>query len=112
MSDADYEREMLASLRLNPRQPDARNSLGVIYAEEGKTSRAALVRRELVRETPGYKPARKNLRLLGSRVEVARGETAAVALPPATAVKATEEQRNRHSPASEIPPRPAQSSRE
>jgi len=109
---ADAEREMLASLQFNPGQPDARNSLGMMYAEERKTARAALVWHELVRETPDYEPARKNLRLLGSRVEVARGETAAVALPPATAVKATEEQRNRHSPASEIQPRPAQSSRE
>jgi len=107
---ADAEREMLASLRLNPGQPDARNSLGVIYAEEGKTGRAALVWRELVRETPDYEPARKNLRLLGTRVEVARGETAAVALPPAAAVRATEEQRNPHTPTSEIRPRPAQSS--
>src|SRR3984957_5954795 len=31
---ADAEREMLASLRLNPDQPDARNTLGVIYAEQ------------------------------------------------------------------------------
>ena len=107
---ADAEREMLASLRLNPGQPDARNSLGVIYAEEGKTGRAALVWREQVRETPDYKPARKNLRLLGTRVEVARGETAAVALPPAAAVKATEEQRNPHTPTSAIRPSPAQSS--
>jgi len=84
----------------------------VIYAEEGKTARAALVWHELVRETPDYEPARKNLQLLGSRVEVARGETAAVALPPAVAVKATEEQRNPHSSASEIRPRPVQSSRE
>lgn len=109
---ADAEREMLASLRLNPRQPDARNSLAVIYAEEGKSVRAAMVLRELMRETPDYEPARKNLALLGSRVEVARGETAAVALPPAAAVKATEERPNPHSPASEIQPRPAQSSRE
>ena len=104
----DAEREMLASLRLNPRQPDARNSLAVIYAEERKSVRAAMVLRELVREAPDYEPARKNLALLGSRVEVACGETAAVALPPAAAVKATEEQPNPHSPASEIQPRPAQ----
>ena len=109
---ADAEHEMLASLRLNPGQPDARNSLGVIYAEEGKTVSAAMVWRELVRETPDYEPARKNLALLGSRVEVARGETAATALPPAAAVKATEQQPNPHSPASEIQPRAAQSSRE
>jgi tetratricopeptide (TPR) repeat protein len=107
---ADAEREMLASLRLNPGQPDAWNLLGVIYAEEGKTVRAALVWRELVREAPDYEPARKNLRLLGSRVEVARGEIAAIADPPAAPVKATEEQGNPHSPASEVQQSPAQSS--
>jgi tetratricopeptide (TPR) repeat protein len=109
---ADAEREMFVSLRLNPRQPDAWNTLGVIYAEEGKTVSATLVWRELVRETPDYGPARKNLRLLGSRVEVARGETAAGALPPAVAAKATEEQGKPPSSASEIQPRPEQSSRE
>jgi Flp pilus assembly protein TadD len=75
---ADAEREMLASLRLNPGQLDARNSLGVIYAEEGKTVRASMIWGELVREAPDYQPARTNLKLLGNRVEVARGETAAV----------------------------------
>lgn len=109
---ADAEREMLALLRLNPRQPDARNSLAVIYAEERKSVRAAMVLRELVRETPDYEPARKNLALLGSRVEVARGETAAVALPPTAVVKATEQQPNPHSPTSETRPKPEQSSRE
>ena len=53
---ADAEREMLASLRLNPGQPDARNSLGVIYAEEGKNGGALLVWRELAREMPDYEP--------------------------------------------------------
>jgi Flp pilus assembly protein TadD len=72
---ADAERETLAALRLNPGQPDAWNSLGVIYAEEGKTVRASVVWRELVREEPDYKPARRNLALLGSQVEVARGKT-------------------------------------
>jgi Flp pilus assembly protein TadD len=33
---ADAEHETLASLRLNPGQPDTRNLLGVIYAREGK----------------------------------------------------------------------------
>jgi Flp pilus assembly protein TadD len=58
---ADAERETLAGLRLNPGQPDAWNSLGVIYAEEGKTVRASGVWRELVREVSDYKPARRNL---------------------------------------------------
>ena len=73
---------------------------------------AGLVWRELVREAPDYEPARKNLGLLGSRVEVVRGETATVALRPAATVKATQEQRKPNSPASEIQPRPAQSSGE
>jgi Flp pilus assembly protein TadD len=64
---ADSEREMLASLHLNYDQPDARNTLGVIYAQEGKTDRASLVWRELVREMPDYKPARTNLAALGSQ---------------------------------------------
>ena len=33
----DAEHETLASLRLNPDQPNARNLLGVIYAQEGET---------------------------------------------------------------------------
>jgi Flp pilus assembly protein TadD len=74
----DAEREMLASLRLNPAQPDARNALGVIYASEGKTDSAELEWRALVREMPDYEPARANLELLGSQLEVARGETAGV----------------------------------
>jgi tetratricopeptide (TPR) repeat protein len=90
---ADAERETLVSLRLNPRQPDARNLLGVIDAQEGQTVRASLVLRELVRDVPDYEPARANLALLGSTNEVARGETAAVVPPPAAAVTAIEDER-------------------
>jgi tetratricopeptide (TPR) repeat protein len=90
---ADAERETLVSLRLNPRQPDARNLLGVIDAQEGQTVRASLVWRELVRDVPDYEPARANLALLGSPNEVARGETAAVVPPPAAAVTAIEDER-------------------
>jgi Flp pilus assembly protein TadD len=90
---ADAEHETLASLRLNPEQPDARNLLGVIYAQEGKTVRASLTWRGLVRDVPDYEPARKNLALLGSQNEVAFGKTAAVALPPAAAVKAIKNER-------------------
>jgi tetratricopeptide (TPR) repeat protein len=92
--DADAEREMLESLRLDPAQPDARNALGVIYAHEGKTVSASLIWRELIREVPDYQPAQTNLALLGNRMQVARGETAAVVTPPsAAAVKVVEEQR-------------------
>lgn len=77
----DAEREAMASLRLNPQQPDTRNLLGVIYAREGRTAGAWLVWRELMREAPEYEPARKNLALLGSQNEVVLGETAVVVLP-------------------------------
>jgi Flp pilus assembly protein TadD len=87
---ADAEREMLASLALNPRQPDARNMLGVIYAREGSTARAWLLWSELVRDVPDYGPARTNLALLGRQNEVVLGEAAAVVLPPAAAVKTIE----------------------
>ncbi len=91
---ADAERETLLSLRLNPAQPEARNLLGVIYAQEGKTVRASLVWRELVRDVPDYEPARTNLTILGSQRRVALGETAAVALStPAAAVKASKNER-------------------
>jgi mannose-1-phosphate guanylyltransferase len=69
---ADAERETLAALQLNPGQPDAWNSLGVIYAEEGKTVCASVVWRELVRTVPDYQPARRNLELLGSQLEQTR----------------------------------------
>jgi tetratricopeptide (TPR) repeat protein len=95
---ADAEREMLASLRLNPGQPDARNELGVIYGEEGNKIRAAAVWRELVREAPDYEPARTSLKLLGGQNEVALGETTAVTLPPAAAVKAIKDERKLRSP--------------
>ena len=108
----DAEREMLASLRLNPGQPDAWNSLGVIYAEEGKTARAVLVWSELLREAPDYEPARTNLALMGNQSDVGRGGTAAVALLPASAVKAIGDKRKPRLPASEMRPRPAQSSGE
>ena len=79
---ASAERETLISLRLNPSQPDARNLLGVIYAEQGRTAKALLVWSELLREAPDYQPARTNLSLLGSQT-VASGGTAAVLLTAA-----------------------------
>ena len=88
----DAEREMLESIRLNPRQPDARNLLGAIYVHEGNTAGAWLVWGELVRDVPDYEPARINLALLGSRNEVVVGETAAVVLPPAAAAKTVQDE--------------------
>ena len=98
---ADAEREMLASLQLNPHQADARNLLGVIYAQEGRTASAWLVWRELVQDVPDYAPARTNLALLGNQNEVVLGQTAAVVPSPAAAVKAIEDQRKLPSPTHE-----------
>ena len=53
---AEAERETLVSLRLNPSQHDAMNTLGVIYAEEGKTGCASRVWRDLLHEVPDYRP--------------------------------------------------------
>ena len=88
---ADAEHETLASLVLNPIQPDARNLLGVIYAQEGKTAYASLVWRELVRDVPDNEPARANLEVLASRSGVATGDTAAGNLPPEGAVEPVDE---------------------
>jgi Flp pilus assembly protein TadD len=85
---AEAEHETLASLRLNPEQPDARNLLGIVYALEGETESASLVWRELLRDLSDYQPARANLVILGNSSEVATGETAAVVLPRAAAVHA------------------------
>src|SRR5216683_3888734 len=107
---ANAEHETLASLLLNPVQPDARNLLAVIYVQEGETIRASLVWRKLVRDVPDYRPARTNLALLDSQSEVVLGETAAVALPaPAAAVKAINNASRPRLQASEIQlsPRPA-----
>jgi Flp pilus assembly protein TadD len=70
---ADAEHETTASVQLSPDQPDARNLLGVIHVQEGKTGRASLVWRELIHDVPDYAPDRSNLALLGSRNEVATG---------------------------------------
>ncbi len=89
----DAEHETLESLRLNPDQPDARNLLGVIYAQEGHTDRASLVWSALVRDVPDYEPARKNLEILGSPSEAAIGEPAAVVLPPTAVAEPIRDER-------------------
>jgi len=76
---ANAEQETLASLLLNPGQPNARNLLALIYVQEGKTTRASLVWRELLRDVPDYQPARANLALVDSQSQVVLGETAAAA---------------------------------
>jgi lipoprotein NlpI len=53
---------------LKPQQPDARNTLGVVYAEEGNYVRAHQEWAELALSDPGYTPARSNLAIL-KRVE-------------------------------------------
>jgi Flp pilus assembly protein TadD len=97
---ADAEHQTLASLRFNPAQPDARNLLGVVYAQEGDTDRAYLTWSELVRDVPDYEPARTNLAILGN--PIANGETAAVDLPRAAAVNAMNDESELLSPASEV----------
>jgi hypothetical protein len=58
-----------------------------------------MVWRELVRDDPDYQPARKNLALLSSQKEVARGKTAAAASPPsAAAVNTGDDKRKIDSP--------------
>ena len=80
----DAERETKASLRLSPGQADARNLLGVIYAQEGKTVRASQTWHDLIRDVPSYQPARANLSMLSSQNNIADAETAA-AVPTSTA---------------------------
>jgi protein O-GlcNAc transferase len=85
---ADAEQETLASLLLNPDQPDARNLLGAICAQKGETTRASRIWRDLVHDVPDYQPALMNLAILGSQTPVATGETAAEDLPRAVAAHA------------------------
>ena len=75
LTEAEYE--TLASLRLSPEHPEARNLLGVIYAEQGHSARADSIWRQLVRELPDYEPARINLSLLDSATSATSGERAA-----------------------------------
>ena len=61
------KREMLVSLWLDPQQPDARNMLGVIYAEQGDKAGASAEWRDLLQASPGYLPARTNLAILNAK---------------------------------------------
>jgi len=53
--------EISAALQLEPGQPDAQNTLAVVYAEMGNRECARAVWTKLVRIDPDYQPARKNL---------------------------------------------------
>ena len=59
---AEARREMLTSLRLDPNRAEARNMLGVIYAEDGDYVTAHEVWSDLART--GFEPARTNLAIL------------------------------------------------
>jgi len=61
---SEAEQELLLSLRLDPNQLDARNQLGVIYAEEGNYQRARAEWADLAESNPDYSPARANLMIL------------------------------------------------
>ena len=78
---AEAEQETLASLLLDPEQPEARNLLGVIYAEQGHTARAYSIWRELVQKLPDYEPALINLSLVDSATLAASGQGPAPDLP-------------------------------
>jgi tetratricopeptide (TPR) repeat protein len=84
----EAEQQMLVSLELDPTQVDARNMLGIIYARIGDRTRAAAEWRALIRDAPGYEPARANLDILehqpvvtasgpGQKVAFIRAERAA-----------------------------------
>jgi tetratricopeptide (TPR) repeat protein len=60
----EAEQQMLASLELDPTQLGARNMLGIIYARLSDTARATSEWRALIRDAPGYGPARDNLDIL------------------------------------------------
>ena len=61
----DAEREILAALALEPAHLDARNMLGVIYAEQGKVASAAVEWRKVFQMKADYGPARVNLSIRG-----------------------------------------------
>ena len=87
------EREVVTSLRLNPWQPDARNLLGVIYAERGQSVRASLEWREVLREHPDYQPARANLALVGIQSKATPGWDRGGCPPPCGRLKTEPDQR-------------------
>ena len=104
---AEAERETLAALRLNPRQTEALNLQGVIYAREGQTVRASRVFQEIIRGQPDYQPARANLPMLDGLNGGIAAETRSV--DPGTRGIGPEPPRARATlrrPVSEMSPRP------
>jgi Flp pilus assembly protein TadD len=71
---ADTEQEIRALLTLSPEQPDARNLLGVINAQEGHSDRAYLRWRQLEHDLPDYEPRAQIWRswAAGTRLPLAR----------------------------------------
>ena len=85
---AKAEQETLASLASSPKNSDALNLLGVIYAEEGKTARASEVWSQLGRDLPDYEPVRANLKLLAARASQLPARRRSLALHPVAAIGA------------------------
>jgi tetratricopeptide (TPR) repeat protein len=56
--------EIQTSLRLDADQPDARNMLGVVCAEQGKIGEARRIWADLAASEPDFAPARTNLALI------------------------------------------------
>jgi cytochrome c-type biogenesis protein CcmH/NrfG len=70
----EAEREMLSTLRLEPKELDARNMLGLIYARQGKNAEASAQWNALLREAPEYSQARTNLAILQGKAVEGYGE--------------------------------------
>jgi tetratricopeptide (TPR) repeat protein len=60
----EAKEQVLVSIGLDSRQAAAWNTLATIYAEQGDRARARKLWCNLVQSSPGYIPARSNLRLL------------------------------------------------
>ena len=84
----------LESLRLNPGQPDARNLLGVIDAQEEKDCPGVLSGVNAFNDVPDYRPARKNLALLDSQNEVVFGRRRPLSSPRRPPSKPSKTSRN------------------
>jgi tetratricopeptide (TPR) repeat protein len=68
--------EIQTSLRLDAHQPDARNMLGVVCAEQGKIDEARRIWSDLAASEPDFAPARTNLALIEHLVQSPYGSPA------------------------------------